>query len=249
MKLSILTKKITLYLIGFIIILIAWEIYASIKDFELIFPRINTIFDSLIKILKTKETYSLILTSLIRIIISLIIALIVSLFITFCYSMINESINLYRPILTIFKSTPLVIISLFIYMAFSGDFGPIFVNILVSIPIITEGLINGINSIDKDIVDQFKLEKTNKFQKFILLELPMNKNTLIMVILQTLGLSFKVIIMAEYLCQTNNSIGKTLESIKAALAFNELIAWGIIIVLIVSILELLINKINKSLDN
>lgn len=249
MKLSTLTKKITLYLIGFIIIIIAWDIYASIKNFELVFPRINTIFDSLIKLLKTKETYELIIASLVRIIISLIIALIISLFITFCYSMVNESINLYRPILTIFKSTPLVIISLFIYMAFSGDFGPIFVNILVSIPIITEGLINGINSIDKDIVDQFKLEKTNKFQKFILLELPMNKNTLIMVILQTLGLSFKVIIMAEYLCQTNNSIGKTLESIKAALLFNELIAWGIIIVLIVSILELLINKINKSLDN
>lgn len=249
MKHSTLTKKLSLYLIGFIIIIIAWEIYATTKNFELVFPKTKTILNSLFNLLKQAKTYSLILTSIIRIIISLIIALFISLLITFCYSMLHDSINLFRPLLTIFKSTPLVIISLFIYMAFSNDFGPIFVNILVSIPIITEGLINGINSIDKDITDQFKLEQANKLTKFIYLELPMNKNTLIMVILQTLGLSFKVIIMAEYLCQTNNSIGKTLESIKAAMEFNYLIAWGIIIVIIVTLLELLINKINKSLDN
>lgn len=249
MKHSTLTKKLSLYLIGFIIIIIAWEIYATTKNFELVFPKTKTILNSLFNLLKQAKTYSLILTSIIRIIISLIIALFISLLITFCYSMLHDSINLFRPLLTIFKSTPLVIISLFIYMAFSNDFGPIFVNILVSIPIITEGLINGINSIDKDITDQFKLEQANKLTKFIYLELPMNKNTLIMVILQTLGLSFKVIVMAEYLCQTNNSIGKTLESIKAAMEFNYLIAWGIIIVIIVTLLELLINKINKSLDN
>lgn len=249
MKLSTLTKKLSLYLTGFIIIIIAWEIYATTKNFELVFPKTKVIINSLFNLLKQAKTYSLILTSIIRIIISLIIALSISLLITFCYSMLNDSINLFRPLLTIFKSTPLVIISLFIYMAFSNDFGPIFVNILVSIPIITEGLISGINSIDKDITDQFKLEQANKLTKFIYLELPMNKNTLIMVILQTLGLSFKVIIMAEYLCQTNNSIGKTLESIKAALEFNYLIAWGIIIVIIVTLFELLINKINKSLDN
>ncbi len=249
MKLSTLTKKLSLYLTGFIIIIIAWEIYATTKNFELVFPRTKVILNSLLNLLEQTKTYSLIITSIIRIIISLIIALVISLIITFCYSMLNDSINLFRPLLTIFKSTPLVIISLFIYMAFSNDFGPIFVNILVSIPIITEGLINGINSIDKDISDQFKLEQANKLKKFMYLELPMNKNTLIMVILQTLGLSFKVIIMAEYLCQTNNSIGKTLESIKAALDFSSLIAWGIIIVIIVTLLELLINKINKSLDN
>lgn len=249
MKHSTLTKKLSLYLIGFIIIIIALEIYATTKNFELVFPKTKTILNSLFNLLKQAKTYSLILTSIIRIIISLIIALFISLLITFCYSMLHDSINLFRPLLTIFKSTPLVIISLFIYMAFSNDFGPIFVNILVSIPIITEGLINGINSIDKDITDQFKLEQANKLTKFIYLELPMNKNTLIMVILQTLGLSFKVIVMAEYLCQTNNSIGKTLESIKAAMEFNYLIAWGIIIVIIVTLLELLINKINKSLDN
>lgn len=248
MKVSTLTKKISLYLTGIIIVIVFWQIYSSTKNNELIFPSLSNILKSLGNILKEKRTYSLILSSLIRIITSLLISIIISLIITFLYSIFNDSLNIFRPILTIFKSTPLIIISIFIWMAFSSNFGPIFVNILVTIPIITEGLINGINSIDQDIVDQFKLEKTSKIKKFILLDLPINKNTLIMVILQTLGLSFKVMIMAEYLCQTKYSIGKTLEVIKNNLEMNSLIAWGIIIVIIVSVFELIISKINKCID-
>lgn len=249
MKASTLTKKISLYLTGIIIIIISWYIYSSTKNNELIFPPLSKIIKSVTELLEEKRTYSLIITTLIRIIISLIISILISLIITFLYSIFKDSLNLFRPILTIFKSTPLIIISIFIWMAFSSDFGPIFVNILVTIPIIVEGLVNGINSIDQDIVDQFKLEKASKIKKFLLLELPINKNTLIMVILQTFGLSFKVMIMAEYLCQTSNSIGKTLEIIKNNLEMSNLIAWGIIIVILVSIFELFINKISKIIDN
>lgn len=249
MKASTLTKKVSLYLTGIIIIIISWYIYSSTKNNELIFPPLSRIIKSLTELLEEKRTYSLIITTLIRIIISLIISILISLIITFLYSIFKDSLNLFRPILTIFKSTPLIIISIFIWMAFSSDFGPIFVNILVTIPIIVEGLVNGINSIDQDIVDQFKLEKASKIKKFLLLELPINKNTLIMVILQTFGLSFKVMIMAEYLCQTSNSIGKTLEIIKNNLEMSNLIAWGIIIVILVSIFELFINKISKIIDN
>ena len=249
MKASTLTKKVSLYLTGIIIIIISWYIYSSTKNNELIFPSLSRIIKSLTQLLEEKRTYSLIITTLIRIIISLIISILISLIITFLYSIFKDSLNLFRPILTIFKSTPLIIISIFIWMAFSSDFGPIFVNILVTIPIIVEGLVYGINSIDQDIVDQFKLEKASKIKKFLLLELPINKNTLIMVILQTFGLSFKVMIMAEYLCQTSNSIGKTLEIIKNNLEMSNLIAWGIIIVILVSIFELFINKISKIIDN
>lgn len=249
MKASTLTKKVSLYLTGIIIIIISWYIYSSTKNNELIFPPFSRIIKSLAQLLEEKRTYSLIITTLIRIITSLIISILISLIITFIYSIFKDSLNLFRPILTVFKSTPLIIISIFIWMAFSSDFGPIFVNILVTIPIIVEGLVNGINSIDQDIVDQFKLEKASKVKKFLLLELPINKNTLIMVILQTFGLSFKVMIMAEYLCQTSNSIGKTLEIIKNNLEMSDLIAWGIIIVILVSIFELFINKISKIIDN
>lgn len=249
MKASTLTKKVSLYLAGIIIIIFSWYIYSSTKNNELIFPSLSNIIKSLGELLEEKRTYTLIISTLIRIIISLAISIIISLIITFLYSIFKDSLNLFRPILTIFKSTPIIIISIFIWMAFSSDFGPIFVNILVTIPIIVEGLINGINSIDQDIVDQFKLEKASKIKKFLLLELPINKNTLIMVILQTFGLSFKVMIMAEYLCQTKNSVGKTLEIIKNNLEMSNLIAWGIVIVILVSVFEFFINKISKIIDN
>ncbi len=248
MKVSTQIKKISFYLSGALIIILGWNIYASTKENELIFPSISSIFNSFGKLIISLDTYELLLLTITRIIISLLTSFLVSLIIAFCYSACSYSLFFFKPLLTIFKSTPLIIISLFIWMAFSGDFGPIFVNILVIIPIITEGLINGINSINQDILDQFKLENANNFKKFIYLDLPINKNTIVMVILQTFGLSFKVMIMAEYLCQTNNSIGKTLNIIKSNLEMNGLLAWGIIIVILVTIFEQIINKVNKSLD-
>ncbi len=248
MKASTQIKKISCYLSGLLLILFGWAIYASTKDNSLIFPNINSIFNSFGKLITDLNTYELLLFTFVRIIISLVTSFLVSLIIAFCYSACSYSLFFFKPLLTIFKSTPLIIISLFIWMAFSSDFGPIFVNILVIIPIITEGLINGINSINQDILDQFKLENASSLKKFIYLDLPINKNTIVMVILQTFGLSFKVMIMAEYLCQTNNSIGKTLNIIKGSLEMDSLLAWGIIIVILVTLFEQIINKVNKSLD-
>lgn len=248
MKVSTQIRKYSFYLTGILIIILTWIIYSNSQNNEIIFPSLSNILNSLLNLLKEKRTYILLLSTIGRIIGSLLSAFLISLIITLIYSISNVSINLFKPILTISKSTPLIIISLFIWMAFSSDFGPIFINILMVVPIITEGLINGINSIEKDLVDQIKLEPINKIKKYIFLDLPINKNIIIMVLLQTFGLSFKVMIMAEYICQTNNSIGKTLNIIKGNLEMNNLLAWGIIIVIIVSIIEIIINKVNKKFD-
>ena len=248
MKVSTQIRKYSFYLTGILIIILTWIIYSNSQNNEIIFPSLSNILNSLLILLKEKRTYILLLSTIGRIIGSLLSAFLISLIITLIYSISNVSINLFKPILTISKSTPLIIISLFIWMAFSSDFGPIFINILMVVPIITEGLINGINSIEKDLVDQIKLEPINKIKKYIFLDLPINKNIIIMVLLQTFGLSFKVMIMAEYICQTNNSIGKTLNIIKGNLEMNNLLAWGIIIVIIVSIIEIIINKVNKKFD-
>ena len=92
------------------------------------------------------------------------------------------------------------------------------------------------------------LEKGNTIKKITNIYIPIIFPFIIMTLIQTLGMSFKVMIMGEYICQTDNSIGKILYGIKANLEMDSLIAYGILIVLIVSILELIIKHIKKSLD-
>ena len=74
-----------------------------------------------------------------------------------------------------------------------------------------------------------------------------------MSIVQALGMSFKVLIMGEYICQTKNSVGKIISITKSGVGYDdgmsELIAWGILLVIIVvlieNIIKLIVKKINK----
>ena len=88
--------------------------------------------------------------------------------------------------------------------------------------------------------DELKTLKGSTIKKITNIYIPIIFPFIIMTLIQTLGMSFKVMIMGEYICQTDNSIGKILYGIKANLEMDSLIAYGILIVLIVSILELII---------
>ena len=89
--------------------------------------------------------------------------------------------------------------------------------------------------------------KGNIFIKIIKIYLPIIFPFIVMTFIQTLGMSFKVMIMGEYLCQTKDSIGKTLYAVKYDLAMDTLIAYGILIVIIVVILELIVKTLRKSI--
>ena len=68
-----------------------------------------------------------------------------------------------------------------------------------------------------------------------------------MIFLQSFGLAFKVMITSEYICQTQNSIGQVLYDAKSNLDMDVLIAWSIVIVVIVVIIELLFRYVNKKM--
>ena len=71
----------------------------------------------------------------------------------------------------------------------------------------------------------------------------------IMCLIQTLGMSFKVMIMGEYICQTNTSIGKVLYSVKMNIEMDSLVAYGILIVLIVVVLEYMIGYCKRRVES
>lgn len=127
-------------------------------------------------------------------------------------------------------------------MLLGANFGPYLINLLIIIPIIVEALITGIDDIDNDVNEYLKLEPRGLFRIIFQVKLPMIKNHFMMALLQTMGLSFKVMIMAEYICQTNDSIGKKLVLIKNNLEMAELLAWALIIVILVSGMEFIIKK-------
>lgn len=246
-------KKVIYSLITIIILLTIWEIMATIKNEPMIFPHLTQIVKSFIGLFNP-QNFKLFFLTLFRIIVSVAISFIIALIIGFLYIWNENTYAFFKPIISLMRSIPLAIISIFLFILLNGVIAPIIITILVVLPIATEGILTAIKNIDQNILDDLKLVNTNIFASLFYVYLPLIKNYLLMVFIQTFGLGVKVMIMGEFICYTKNSIGKELSILKSSLDLSNLIAWGILIVIIVALVEslskyLIKNKKVKNVEN
>lgn len=251
MKASTSKNKIINYSLtisSILLIILIWTIISISYQNEMIFPDISQILKAFVNIFKYTPNITSILLTFLRVILTVIICFMISILIVGLYILLPNSIHFFKPLIQIMRSTPLAVISIFIFILMGDKIGPFIITILMSLPITIEGLTTSIDEINKDVIDELKTLKGSTIKKITNIYIPIILPFIIMTLIQTLGMSFKVMIMGEYICQTDNSIGKILYGIKSNLEMDSLIAYGILIVLIVSILELIIKHIKKSLD-
>ncbi len=239
--------NIVIYITGIIILLLLWEILSITKQNEL-FPSILTILKSLKNILIDKNTYLMLLLTLLRILISLAISYIISLVIIMLYHIYKPSINLFKPFLSIMKSMPVIILTLLIWLLMDVNIGLYIITIFLTTPLIVEALTNGLDNINQDILEYIKLDTNNNLNVLFKLKIPMIKNYVMLSLLQTLGLSLKVMIMSEYIFNIKMSIGKELYFIKSSLEVNNLLAWTIIVIIMLSSIEYILKKIKMKIN-
>lgn len=251
MKTSTLKNRIistSLSITSLLIIFLGWIILSNHYQNEYTFPTINKIFTSLIEILTSKADLKAIGMTILRAMLSVIITMIIGIVITSIYIICPISVAFFKPIIRIMRSVPLAVVSIFILILAKDATQPYFITILMTLPVVFEGLITSVNGINGTITDEMKLLKGSTFKKITSIYLPIISPYIIMTIVQALGMSFKVLIMGEYLCYTNVSIGKNLYDLKS-LGMAGILAYGIIIVFIVSIIELIVLLIKNRLIN
>lgn len=251
MRISTL-KKILYPFITISLIIIIWELYASYRNEPTIFPHTIQIIKSFYKLFNSTNLKTIGMT-LLRITISVTLAFIASLFVGLLYIWKKDTLYFFKPIISMMKTIPLAVISIFLWLIFKSTTAPYIITTLIIIPISIEGVITSIDGIDKVLIEDLKMINTNMFKSLIYVYIPLIKDYLLMVFLQIFGLGLKVMVMGEYICQTKNSIGKILSVVKSGVgyqdAMSELVAWGILLVVLVVIIEVLIKLIIKKIQN
>jgi NitT/TauT family transport system permease protein len=116
-------------------------------------------------------------------------------------------------------------------------------------PIIYQGTLHGLESINPELIDVIKLEQRHMFALVFGFYLPEIKASIFLAFLQSFGLGIKVLVMAEYLAQTKNSMGNELYLAKVNLLYDEVFAWTLILIAISLILEYFIHKKMSDLFN
>lgn len=250
MKDSISKSKIissTVSISFFLILIFLWLIISSSYDNEFIFPSFSKIIEAFFDIFKSSENIKIILITILRVLISVIVCFIISFLVIILYMLYPVSVSFFKPLIQIARSMPLAVISIFIFIIIGDKVGPYVITILMSLPVAFEGLFVATNEISNDILDELATLPGKKITKIVNINIPMIFPYIMMTLVQTLGMSFKVMIMGEYICQTKNSIGKTLYSIRNNTEMDKLLAYGILIIIIVSVIEFSLKYLKKHL--
>lgn len=109
-------------------------------------------------------------------------------------------------------------------------------------PIIFQAVYEGILHVDSELVDVYKLEDNRLITGLRYCYIPLINSSLKTALLQSAGLGIKVLVMAEYLSQTKHSIGNALYLSKVNLAYDEVFAWTILLIILAVVFEILIEK-------
>lgn len=248
---SLISKLVSLLSI----LLLAFVIYlvSNSKQDAQLYPTLDQIFSSIYLNVSSGKTILAFLSTILRVIIVLFVSFLSALLISFLYYYSRYTLDFIKPLLTIMKAAPLAAISVYIFMTVKGKLGtplrPYLITYLVTLPITVEGFISAIDDISPSILCELRITQGPKYLKFNKIYFPLMRRHIILTLLQTIGLSFKVMIMAEYLCQTKNSVGIIIYDSFTILDMSNLIAVIIEVVIIVIIGEAIIKQLKKKLIN
>lgn len=249
MKNSIIKSKYIFSLSTIIFIVLLWILLSSIIKNTYIFPTLPMIFKGMKYVVV--DNFSILVFTLIKIILGMIIASLIASVIFIIYILKKDLIGIFTPILSFIHVVPVMGISLYLFFFLSDDIIPFVLVVMITVPVMVQGLTTAYDNIDKGIMDVLKLEQISFFKKVFKVYIPIMLPYILMIILQSFSLGLKALVMGEYICISEDSIGGLIYDAQSILNSEHIIAILIILFIISIGCEIIIkfiqSRINKNL--
>ena len=243
------TKSNKIFLIlGVVFIFLLWELLSLISQNDFIVPSISNTMKALGEILTKSDTYNILFSTILRLFTSITICFILALTLA-VFSNINERVKYFlKPLISLLKTLPVATIIIMLLVMIGRSIAPYFIVGLVVLPLIYESVLNALETIDKDIIDEVKMVSSGKdFTVLKRIYLPLITPYLLTSLIQAFGLGLKVLVMAEFIAETKNSIGEVIRFYKNEALTEYVFAWTIILVLFILLIDLLLHYIKKKI--
>lgn len=239
---KILKRLTPLFTVG--VIIVFYTVSAVIVNNEYILPSFHGILSAFIGLFVKKAFYlaflSTFLRSLIAFIISFVIAFVLS-WLSFKYDTAKRIISV---LISLTRALPTIAVVLLLLLWTNSDIAPVIVTMLVVLPTVYSSLYSGFNSVDDGVKNMLKTFGISKKDSIVKVYIP----TVLPVCLKTVGdglsLNIKLMVAAEVLSSTANSLGYMLSSAKSYFMVAEMFALVVVSLLTGVIIELVFDKIS-----
>lgn len=242
---SIVKNKNTYFILGILFIFVLWSIGEGYFKNDYIVPGVGQTFGSLLELLQDWHTYYVLGFTISRIVLSLSICFVIGVSLAIVSNLSYKFKSFIKPIVVLLKTLPVAVVIILLLFIFDSDSLYYIVGVVV-FPIIYEGTLNGFESIDKNIIEEIKMDSGVNFMVLKDIYLPLTLPHILTSLLQSFGLGLKALVMAEFISNAKPSIGNEIIYYKNYLGeMSYVFAWSIILVLFVLGIDFVINILKK----
>lgn len=235
-------------LIGLLFFLCLWQISAIIIDKEIYLPKLQSVFYSIIEIVKDKDFIKNVSSSMGRSLISFFSALILAIILSilaFCSNFFRDFI---KPFNAIGKTIPTMVLVVLALIWFDKDKAPYVVGFAIVYPILFEGIFSELNNVDKKLIEMCSIYNVSMKNKILKIYFPVLIRYLIDIFMSSFSLAFKVVIAGEVHGQPDFGIGAAIQRDKVNFEITNIFAWIVLIALFSIIFELINKKVREIND-
>jgi len=232
-------------LIVVVVLLLLWQLLATVLDATLILPSPKQSFEQFFSYFTQKQFWSALLGTFWRSTYSFAFAFIVAVVLASicCVSKVVRKFVL--PFIAILRSIPTMSIILILIIWISPSVAPAIVAIVVTAPTLFSAFLGAFDSVDKKLVDMSKIYKVSTKDVVFKLYLPNMASQLFESCASGFSLNVKLVIAAEALAYTSGSVGKMMQFAKINIEPAQLFALTLFAVILGVLTELLIRWIGK----
>ena len=221
------------------IILIGCLIQAAgwIKGDDLVFPDVPEILRAFFRLLGTQKVWLMIWTTLCHLLSALAVSTLIGLLIGLAEGYSDFVQNLFRPLMVMLRSIPMVVLVVIIMVLTQYDRVPLIATSMLLIPLISEAVSEGCRHIDRELIDVYRLHSGFTLQVLWNVHLPLMTGYLKQAYISAVGMGLKMVVSTEYLVQTKNSLGKAINTSIYFNEYEEIYAYALIMILLVVLIS------------
>lgn len=217
-------KRIASYILSIVIIFSVWILIAKKVNSSLIVPFPLEVIKIIFKLIKSPFFWDNFFATIGRCFVSFFISLFLGIIIGFMCGT-SDFFNYFFEIpLSIIRATPVIAFILVVIFWFKSGTVPIFVSIMMTLPIIVSAVATGFSKSDKKLLEMADCFELSKKNTFLYIKLPQSIPFILNGALSSFGLTWKVVVAGEVLCLPEKATGTLLQRYQIHLESGYIIA-------------------------
>lgn len=222
-----------------------WHIVAEIVGIEIILPTPAESIRQLAALAATKEFWTAVSGTLGRAMLSFAFSMGAALTLAALSTFFKPIGRLLSPLVIITRAMPTMSVILLSLIWFTSEITPLFIAFLIIFPTLFTAFYSSFTNIDGDLIEMANVYNVGLRYKLAKLYLPAIYPSFFGAVRSSVSLNIKLVIAAEVLAYTKDSMGVMMQFSKAYLDTGSLFAWTIAAVALSYLLEMAVALIKK----